>query len=286
MNMKQDPGHEIDPTQRPPQMQRIGLIGYGAIGRAVHELLLIHATGTATVAGILIPPSASIEPAAQNESLVVTDRLETLLAADIDIVVECAGHNAVDAYAVDVLRAGLDLVLVSIGALADAEREQRLRHEATAAGRQMLLPSGAIGGIDWIGAARSAGLSEVLYRSRKSPLAWSGTDAERLVDLASLTSAAIFFRGTAREAAIRFPRNANVAATVALAGLGLDATQVELIADPATRHNVHEIEADSAGGSMSARIKGMPDPGNPKTSLMTGHSVLRTILHRRTAMVI
>ncbi|BEP46054.1 aspartate dehydrogenase [Variovorax sp. V15] len=267
-------------------MQRIGLIGYGAIGRALHQLLLSHAKASVEVTAILVSTPASVQPHAQSSSLAVTKDLETMLDFGLDMVVECAGHQAVDTYAAPVLHAGIDLVLVSSGALADASREQRLRDAAAAAGRQILVPPGAIGGIDWLGAARTAGLTRVVYRASKPSQAWAGSVAERSVDLASLASPTAFFQGSAREAAALYPRNANVAATVALAGLGLDATQVELIADPGASVNVHEIEAASAGGSMVTRIAGQPDAGNARTSVMTAHSVLRTILNRSAAMAI
>jgi aspartate dehydrogenase len=267
-------------------MQRVGLIGYGAIGRAVHRLLMTHGSKSVEVAAILIREDpATLALPEGTRPLVVRD-LDALVASDLDLVVECAGHEAVDAYATRVLRAGCDMVLVSVGALADAQREQNLRDSASATGRQVLLPAGAIGCVDWLGAARTAGLTQVLYRSRKPPQAWVGSAAEDSIALAALTEATPFFRGSARQAALRYPRNANVAATVALAGLGLDATQVELIADPGVAANVHEIEALSAGGNMSTRIGGYPDPDNARTSVMTAHSVVRTILQRSAALVI
>ncbi len=90
-----------------------------------------------------------------------------------------------------------------------------------------------MGGLDALAAARRAGLSSVSYVSRKPPAAWLGTPAERVADLSALTAAAAVFTGTAREAALAFPQNANVVAAIALAGLGFDETQVTLMADPA-----------------------------------------------------
>lgn len=260
--------------------ERIGLIGYGAIGMAVHRLLRTHAGDRAEVVSILVRdrPRALLE-APQDEHLLV-DGLAELLYSRPDLVVECAGHQAVDAHGVAVLQAGVDLLVVSVGALANSAREQSLVAAARKAHKRLILPSGAIGGIDWLTAARTAGLRQVTYRSCKPSQAWLGSAAEEHTRPGAHASATLFFQGSAREAALRFPRNANVAATVALAGLGLDVTQVEMIADPHATANIHEIDAEGEGGRMSLRLEGVPDAHNPKSSVMTAHSVVRSILNR------
>ncbi|APW36195.1 hypothetical protein RD110_02340 [Rhodoferax koreense] len=262
--------------------QRIVLIGYGAIGQAVRRLL----PSTVEVVAVLVRDRAHAAAQAPDMADLLVTSLAEALARRPDLVVECAGHQAVDAFGAEVLGAGIDLLLSSVGSLADATREQRLLDAARRAGRQLMLPAGAIGGIDWLAAARGAGLQRVLYRSRKPPAAWAGSAAEAACDLGALTGAFTFFHGTAREAALKFPRNANVAATVALAGLGFEATEVQMLADPAAEGNVHEIEASSSGGSIALRIVGQPDPRNPRTSVMTAHSLVRSILSRGASLVI
>ena len=173
-----------------------------------------------------------------------------------------------------------------VGSLADAAREQRVVSAARQSGRQVLLPAGAIGGIDWLAAANLAGLTQVTYRSRKPPRAWAGSPAEQLLNLNTLNQAATFFQGTARDAAQHYPKNANVAATVALATLGFDATRVELVADPAVSGNIHEIDAAGSAGTISVRIDGKPDPANPRTSMLTAYSAVRGILNRAATVVI
>jgi len=121
---------------------------------------------------------------------------------------------------------------------------------------------------------------------RRSPNAWRGTHAEKLVDLGALTSATEFYRGTAGDAARLFPQNANVAATIALAGLGFERTEVSLNADPAAPGNIHLIEAEGAFGRMRVEMEGRPLPSNPKTSTLAALSVLRTIHNRTDAIQI
>lgn len=269
---------------------RVALIGFGAIGQRLALGLLARPDDVA-ITGVLVHElapalAAATGPLAGLRERVTDDRAAWLAAARPDLVVECAGHAAVDAHAEAVLRACCDLLLVSVGSLTDDARRERLRALAAETGRQVLLVSGAIGGIDWLAAAHDAGLSEVVYRGRKPPSAWRGSPAEAVADLDRLREPVRVFEGTARQAARDFPRNANVAATVALATLGLDQTRVELWADPGVSENRHEVEARGEAGHLRLQLENRPDPDNPRTSLVTAHSVLRAVLNRRAALVL
>lgn len=262
------------------------MIGFGAIGAELYRLLQrwrpeIEVQGALVHAGTAAASSA--RHAAGGPTFWTS--LDQLLECAPDIVVECAGHQAVDAYGEKVLRAGHDLLLASVGSLADAGRYDRLSRAARDSGRQLRLAAGAIGGLDILAAACCAGLHRVQYRSRKPPAAWRDTPAEAILDLGALTEATIFFSGSAREAALAYPRNANVAATLALATMGFEDTRVELMADPGVNHNVHDIEAEGENGRISIRIEGQPSPTNPKTSMITAFSLARQLLSLRAAVV-
>lgn len=256
---------------------RVGVIGMGAIGDRVARALLERPERVEWVGALVQQPERHARRFADGAPL-ITDRLDALLSTCPDLVVECAGHSAVVRHGRAVLLAGTDLLLVSAGALADDSLLQQLQQAAATASSHLSVVSGAVGGIDWLRAARRAGTLQVLYRSRKPPLAWRGSEAESLLDLAHVTEATVFFRGTAREAARRFPRNANVAATIALATCGLDATHVELCADPNTADNLHEVEAAGACGRLSLALRNSPDPDNPRTSAITAYSAIDAIL--------
>ena len=117
-------------------------------------------------------------------------------------------------------------------------------------------------------------------------MAWANTPVATLVDLAALTEPVTFFAGNARDAALRFPQNANVAASVALAGAGFEATQVELVADPAATGNRHRIMAEGAFGAFEFSVMGRVLPDNPKTSMLAPFSLARSVLDLRACVAL
>ncbi|WP_210247620.1 aspartate dehydrogenase [Salinarimonas soli] len=147
------------------------------------------------------------------------------------------------------------------------------------------MPAGAIAGLDGLGTLKAAGLHAVTYTSTKPPLAWRGTPAERTVDLEALTERVVFFEGSAREAALQFPKNANLAATVALAGLGFERTRVRLVADPESRGNTGEVRAESEIGTLEVTMAGLAST-NPKTSASVAYNLLHAIRQRGARLVI
>lgn len=208
----------------------------------------------------------------------LTSSLEELLSWEPTLVVECAGHAALAEHGPGVLKHGIDLIVASIGALANRDLEQTLLEAAATGSAHMRIPSGAIGGLDALSSARVGGLDSVRYVGRKPVDAWRGTAAEKAIDLNAVTSAKIIFEGSAREAALTYPQNANVTAATALASVGFDATRVTLYADPAARGNEHEIEAEGRFGSLRFSVINRPLPENPKTSSLAAYSLVRCVL--------
>jgi aspartate dehydrogenase len=269
-------------------MQNIALIGCGAIGSAVLEQLRGDAALRVTQ---VVAPQAShgaVRDICARLALRarVGDDLALYGPDRPDLVVECAGHAAVLQHVVAALRQGIAAVVASIGALHDADALAALADAAAAGKTQAHMVSGAIGGIDALAAARLGGLSRVDYIGRKPPRGWIGTPAEQQCDLHRMTEPATIFEGTARDAARLYPKNANVAATVSLAGLGFDATRARLIADPGVTRNVHRIVAEGAFGRLDLTIENEPLAGNPKTSALTVFSVVRAIHNATRAVTI
>ncbi|MEM1130748.1 MAG: aspartate dehydrogenase [Pseudomonadota bacterium] len=256
------------------QQRSVAMVGFGAMGRSLEKTLRASPEGP-QITDILVRPGKAQD--GERPFRVVSD-LDQLLAAKPKLVVECAGHEAVRDVVPEILAAGLDVVIVSVGALADPETLGRIEQATSRAGAgQARIASGAIGGLDVLRAARQAGLTQVRYTGRKPPVAWKGSTAEDRVDLDDLTDAEPFYTGTAREAARAFPKNANVAAAVALAGLGFERTEVQLIADPAAAENSHEVYATGAFGTMSITLTNAPLPDNPRTSWLAALSVAAEI---------
>ncbi len=258
-------------------MLAVTLIGYGAVGQALLARLRGH--GAVRVMHIVVTPrNLAAARAMAGPEVMVTDRVP----ADARLLLECAGHGALTAHVLPALARGVECAVLSVGALSTPGLAQQLDDAARRGGTRLHLLPGAIGGVDAIAAARLAGLDAVTYTGRKPPQGWRDTPAQDLVDLDTLTEPTIILRASAREAARLYPKNANVAATIALAGLGLDATTVLLIADPGVSENVHEIAARGAFGSMALTMRGKPLADNPKTSALTVLSALR-FLHNRVA---
>lgn len=262
-------------------MLDVTLLGFGAIGRAL--LSRVEALGVARIAHVVVRGArVALVQAELGEGVRVHDRVP----ADCALLVECAGHQALIEHVLPALARGVECAVLSVGALAEPGLPERLAQAARSGATQVHLLGGAVGGIDALAAARLAGLDAVTYVGRKPPLSWLGTPAAAQFDLAALCEPATILQASAREAARLYPKNANVAATVALAGLGLDATQVRLIADPLATDNIHEIEARGAFGEMHIRLRGRPLAENPKTSALTVLSALRFIQNRAAALTI
>lgn len=260
------------------------LIGYGAIAREV--LARLAPDEPAKVSAVLVRPGrvgaarAALPPAVE-----VADDLDRL-AVSPALAAECAGHAGLAGHGEALLRRGVDLIAISVGALADRALHRRLADAAAAGGAKLLLPAGAVAGADALAAARVGGLDRVTYRSRKPPAAWKGTPAEEVCDLDRLPGETLLYRGAADEAARLYPQNANVAATIALAGAGFERTEVMLIAAPEAPGNVHQVHAEGAFGAFDVEVRGRPLPDNPKTSALAAHSVVRAIRNRAGAVEI
>jgi aspartate dehydrogenase len=252
----------------------IGIVGCGAIGQAIiravdsgaldMEVAGFHSRTEGTAREFL---STLSQPYAY------MSRGELIEAADM--VVEAAGAHVVPELAEATFDAGKDLMLISIGALI-AHPEIMDRSRAT--GCRLLMPSGAIIGLDGIKSASFGAIDHVTMTSRKGPAALDGAPhvVNNNIDLWGLTEETEIFSGTAREACIGFPANLNVSAAVSFAGIGPDRTTVKMVAVPGLQRNCHDIEVEGEFGLMRLHLENIPSE-NPKTGKLTAMSIVRTL---------
>lgn len=261
-------------------MLRIGVIGQGAI--AQHVAQGVAGIGAQLALAVIRPGREDAARNALGRDVSLTDRITGDLP---DIMVDCAGHQGLAAHGAAILRAGVPLVTVSLGALAETGLLDKLTDAARTGQTRLILCSGAIGGLDALRAARTGRLDTVIYSGRKPPQGWAGSPADRVLEAGvPLSGPVTHFEGTARQAALLYPRNANVAAVVALAGLGFDRTEVRLIADPQADGNIHEITATGDFGRMQFKITGQTLPGAPRTSALAAMSVLSALADHRSPL--
>ena len=267
-----------------PTNVRLAFVGWGAITRATARLLRDRGSNVRIVA-VAVRDPAKPRPDLPPEARLLTDPGE-LNPSDADVLVEAAGRHTVVPWGRAALEAGLDFVVTSVSAFADPGVLDDLRELAVWNGAQIHIPPGALGGVDALAAACVMGIDTLEHRIIKHPRAWLGTPAENLCDLHALTQAEEFFNGTANEAARTFPQNANAALTTALAGSGVEATRVTLIADPNAEINRHEIRAAGRFGELCVVLRNEPLGANPKSSALTALNLVRCIENRLNSVVI
>jgi aspartate dehydrogenase len=262
-----------------PQPVRIALAGLGAIGLRVAQALDEGIPGYALAAVAARDTRRASERLARlvrPVPVVDTEALEPLA----DWVIECAPAALLPAIAMPFLRAGKTAIVLSAGALLENERLIDLARQH---GGQIVVPTGALIGLDAVTAAAEETIRSVRMISRKPVEALLGAPflAERNLRLAGITEPIKLFEGSAREAARGFPANLNVAVALALAGIGPDRTIIEIWADPALKRNTHRIEVEADAARFSMTIEGVPSE-NPRTGRMTALSVI-AYLRKRTA---
>lgn len=255
--------------------RRVVLIGYGAIaGDIAAALLAAREPGYAL--GVLLRPG-SPSRARLPEGVEALSGLGEVAAFAPDLVIEAAGHEAVRDSVPGCLERGLPVLISSIGALHDEAFFSRLVATARQGGGRLLLASGALGGLDYVRAVRHAKQLDLRYESRKPPAAWSDELRALGHDPASLPEPVTLFSGTAGEAAVLYPQNLNVAAALALAGPGFEATAVDVVCDPKASGNMHVVTATSELGTMSLEIANRPSPSNPKSSWIVAPALLAAV---------
>ncbi len=260
-------------------MTGVGLLGCGAMSGEIATAVRDGKTGDAQLVALYdqVPGAASTLAESLGADIPATDSIERFLAnPDLSLVVESASPDAVSAHAEAVLSAGKDLLLMSSGALTDPELSARVASLAVEGKRRVIVPSGALGGIDAIRAV-SDRLDRVTLTTTKPPQALHGAPGFREWESKTLAEPTVIFEGAALDAVRLFPANVNVAATLSLAGIGAVQTLVRVIADPASSVNRHEITASGDFGKFRFEMELEPHDHNPKTSFLAVVSAIEAL---------
>jgi aspartate dehydrogenase len=270
------------PMMIPSSNLRVGIAGYGAIGRGLAAALHNGIPGlalSAIASRDAARVSASLPPGAA-PAVVSVGQLPDVA----DVIVECAPAAVLPQIAVPALEAGRILVVLSCGALLDNEHLVQLaeRH-----GGRILVPTGALLGLDAVLAAAEGRISEVRMTSSKPPAGLVGAPylVEHGIDVTVVEKPTRIFEGSAREAARGFPANVNVAVALSLAGVGPDRTRISIFADPTITRNTHVIEVESDAARFSMRIEGVPSE-NPRTGKITALSVVALLRKLRAPLAV
>jgi aspartate dehydrogenase len=240
-----------------PESKNVGLIGCGAIAKLIAEAV----KKKVVVCDELILYDKDEKKAESLKNLLnfpvtVVSGVEEMLMLNPKVIVEAASQQAARDYAGRIAAEGVDLIVMSTGALLGLNLQSSKIH----------VPSGAIGGLDALSSAALAGINEVVLTSRKNP---------RALEMDNM-GATVVYEGTAEEAARLYPREMNVAATLALTVKPVK-VKVQVVSDPAVQRNTHEIKVKWRFGEMLLRFANDPHPENARTSALAAWSAIKLL---------
>ena len=250
----------------------VAIAGLGAIGLELARRL------DAGVEGLRLVAASARDPAAAGARLAGFRQQPRLLPLEAladaaEVVVECAPAAVFEQVALPAIARGRILVPASVGALLP---RLHLVEEARRTGARIIVPTGALLGLDAVRAAAEGPVERVTIETRKPPRGLAGAPylAEKGIDLEAITEPSLVFQGHALEAARGFPANVNVAAALALAGIGPERTRVEIWAVPGLARNTHTIRVEADAARFTMTIEGVPSEANPRTGKLTPLSIL------------
>lgn len=240
-------------------MLKVGIVGMGVIGTNIAKAITAGIPGV-TLAGIHVrdPAKAKGYPALSLDALIQRS----------DLVVEAATQAALREFGPAVLSAGKHLMVLSVGGLLGVfEDWARLAEKH---GCRILVPSGAIAGLDGVKGAREGAITQVTMESRKPPRGLAGAPyiVEKGIDLEALAEETLIFEGTATEACRAFPANVNVVAALSLAGVGPERTRIKVFAVPGLARNTHRIMVEGEFGRLAIQVENIPSE-NPRTGKLS-----------------
>ncbi len=265
--------------------KNISIIGCGAIGSELAlsvDRTMIENITISSLLDIKLENTEVLKSKLSNNNPLVfnnfSDYIKSASFKDVNLVIEAASQNALTNYLNEIILLKKDVLVMSVGAFANAEFFSQVIKNVEKNDINLYLPSGAIAGIDAIKSVKSS-ISYVTLTTTKHPnsLKDSPFFKKNNIVVDSIKKRTLIFEGSAIEAVENFPANVNVAALLGLTGIGLEKTKVNVIADPSLRINKHEIKVIGKFGELIIRIKNIPSSSNPKTSYLAILSVIESL---------
>ena len=250
------------------KITKVGVAGCGALGSIVIDAL------TQGIDGYYLHAISDI---AYNNNTLPNLSFDQL-AEQCDLIIECLPPAAAADLARKVLSRDKNMIMISACAMLLHPEIYELSQKSSG---KIIIPSGALAGLDAVNALNTTKIDSALIASTKPPNGFIGAPyiAQNNIDLDNITEKTCLFRGNALDAAVAFPKNVNVAATLSIAAIGPEHTQVEVWCDPNTLCNSHEITVSGGNSTITSRVDNRPDPSNPKSSALAGHSIVLSLIH-------
>ena len=253
---------------------RVAVAGLGTIGRALARQLAGEMPGL-RLSAVAARDAEKARGWLDEEGIEVPIVSLSELPDHADLAVESAPAAVLEQICIPMLSAGKQVMVLSCGALLP---RPHLVDLAKQNGGRIVVPTGGLLGLDAVAAAAEGTIYSVQMTTRKPPNGLAGAPhlVKNNISVEGLNEAKLVFSGTAREAAAGFPANVNVAAALALAGIGPDRTMIDIYADPTKTRNCHTIEVDADSARFTLQIENVPSE-NPKTGKIVALSVLATL---------
>ncbi len=255
---------------------RVGIIGLGAIGSRLVEILVREFAGVARIHYICDLRDERIRSLRKKWLPHAQVLPWTTLVEKSDLIIEAASQTIAGSVAEKALQENKQVLILSVGGLLSWNGLSRVLEKTTG---RLWIPSGALAGVDGLLAARQGKIKKVTLTTRKPIAGLKGAPylQEKNIRLEKIKKPTLLFEGSAREAIQAFPQNVNVAATLALAGIGPQKTRVKLFVSPTYQRNQHEVEIEGDFGKIRTEMQNLPSRTNPKTSELAILSTVATL---------
>jgi aspartate dehydrogenase len=265
--------------------KKISIIGCGAIGSELAQHVDSNMAKNVTLLSILdIRPenAQTLKSKLSNNSPLIFNNFADFVKSesfkDVELIIEAASQNAITSYLNQLISFKKDVLVMSVGAFANSAFFSEVSRNVESNDINIYVPSGAIAGIDALKSVKNS-VSYVTLTTTKNPNSLKDSPFFKKNNLTvdSIKKRTLIFEGSAIEAVQNFPTNVNVAALLGLAGIGVEKTKVNVIADPSIRINKHEIKVIGKFGELIVRVKNIPSSTNPKTSYLAILSVIECL---------